>query len=317
MVRLAALGMLVAALSACGGSGDGGPRVVVDGLDGPTQFVDGPDGVLVVAQLAGDENAAAGEVISIDLDSGERTVLLGDLDKPTGVAWSDGTLWVMVRRGLLRADWTGGEVGPVEVVLDDLPYNGRSEGTLTVLSDGDLVYETSGSIADGAVVEGSGALWRLDVDSGASSLLATGVKNGYGHALAPDGALVFGDVGDNIADPPVDELNVLDVDAAPVEFGWPDCPGDRVCGGVTGPLALFDVAATPTGVAVADGEVLVSLFVTGQVVSVPLADWTVGDPPRVPKVVASGLAGPHSVVVRPDGALWVSEHGAGRIVELG
>ena len=47
--------------------GPGSTTVVVDGLDHPTQIADGPDGTLLVAQLAGGEGDGTGEVLAVDL----------------------------------------------------------------------------------------------------------------------------------------------------------------------------------------------------------------------------------------------------------
>jgi hypothetical protein len=206
--------------------------------------------------------------------TGQRTVLLNGLDKPTGVLWRAGELWVMERRALIRSAWRGrgGEVGPREVVLDELPFNGRSEGTLTPLPDGRFLYETSGTLDGDRAQEGSGTLWIFDPKTEESRVLATGAKNAYAHALLADGRIVTTEIGDNVtdADAPLEELDVVALTGAPADLGWPNCPGDRDCPGVVRPLAVFPVASTPTGVAVAGDDIYVSLFVTGEVVRVSL-----------------------------------------------
>ena len=292
--------------------------VVVDGLDHPTQIADGPDGTLLVAQLAGGENDRSGEVIVVDVAAGTRRIVLRGLDKPTGVLWHHGVLWVMVRRGLVRADWpsAAADVGPPTNVLHDLPYNGRSEGTLTLLDDGRFLYETSGNIIGGAVEEGSGKLWAFDPAANTSSVVATGIKNGYAHAFLGDGRIVTTDIGDNIANPPVEELDVVPASAPDIDLGWPRCPGDTDCAGVVRPLAVFAPTATPTGVAIAGGDAYVALFVTGQLMRISLVGWRPGDTPVTAVEIASGLAGPHTVLPRPDGTLWISEHLAGRVVAI-
>ena len=292
--------------------------VIVDGLDHPTQIADGPDATLLIAQLAGDENDRSGEVLVVDSAAGTRQVVMHGLDKPTGVLWDHGVLWVMVRRGLVKADWPDAtsEVGPTTIVLADLPFNGRSEGTMTLLNDGRFLDETSGNIIDGDVEEGSGTLWAFDPSRGTSSVVATGIKNGYGHALLDNGGIVTTDIGDNIADPPVEELDVVHANSPPFDLGWPRCPGDTDCAGVVRPLAVFAPTTTPTGVALVGSDVYVALFVTGQLMRVSLAGWRPGDAPRAAVEIAHGLAGPHTILARPDGTLWISEHLAGQIVSI-
>jgi glucose/arabinose dehydrogenase len=323
-----------------GGDGSSGPRttaesrgvatrVLATGFDGPTQIAEGPGGTLLVAQLAGEEDDGVGQVVVLDPVSGERQVVLEGLSVPTGVLYADGALWVMVRRGLLRASWPEGSErpDPPEVVLDDLPSNGRSEGTLTPTGDGRLLYETSGSLLDGEVEPGGGTLWVFDPASGRSSALATGLKNAYAQTIAPDGSVLATDIGDSPTDPPVDELNLLGPVPPPggspgaLDAGWPDCRGDEssdteaACEGTVEPLAVLPVGSTPTGLAVAGSEVWVALFREGRIVSVPLGSPGTG-PLDDPVTVADGFDGPHTLLVRPDGEVWMSEHGTGRILAL-
>jgi glucose/arabinose dehydrogenase len=340
-------------LAGCGGSGratSGGPdadvdlsapttevraelevAVVASGFDGPTQIAEGPGGTLLVAQLAGDEEAGTGQVVAFDQRTGEHRVVLDGLSVPTGVLLHDDVLWVMVRTGLLRATWPAGadRPGPTEAVLDDLPSNGRSEGTLTPTGDGRFLYETSGTLEEGEVEPGGGTLWVLDPASGTSTPMATGLKNAYAQALTPDGRVLTTDVGDSRRDPPVDEVNLLGpVPAAgapstgALDAGWPDCRGDETsdtdaaCEGTVEPMAILPVGSTPTGMAVVGDEVWVALFTEGRIVAVPL-DARGGPAPMEDLVtVVDGLDGPHTLLVRGDRTVWVSEHGAGRILAL-
>ncbi len=317
---IAALAVVPTLIVACGSDGSdavdevggtvalGRTTVIADGFEFPTQITGGPGDSILVAQLAGSEDEQAGEVVVFDPTTGSREVILRNLDKPTGVAWLDDELWVMVRRGLVKATWDGdGPAGPVEVMLDNLPFNGRSEGTLTAIGDGRILYETSGSIADGEVVQGSGLLWAFDPVSKTSADVAIGVKNAYAHAMLPDGRVITTDIGDNVDPQPVEEVNVIGM-PGPTNLGWPDCAGDETCPGVASPLATFDPRSTPTGVAVFGDDAYVALFVTGQIVRVPLTGGAT-------TIVVDGLEGPHSLLVY-DGRLLVSEHLTGRVLEL-
>lgn len=256
-------------------------EAVVTGLRGPTQMTFGPDGRFYVAQLAGGENSGTGQVLRVDLRTGEQQVLLRNLFKPTGVALTETDVWVMAGNRLLRAPLTEGGVGRPEAVLRDLPNNGRSEGTLTLTPDGSLLYETSGALGPGGPQRGSGVLWRLDLETGTPEPLATGLKGAYGHTFAPDGTLYTTEIGDDWVggSPPPDELNVV---TAGADYGWPRCYGRgrpaseyggtaKVCAETEKPLALFARNATPTSVAVSpfsQHELLIALWVTSQVVRV-------------------------------------------------
>ncbi len=293
--------------------------VVVDGLSGPTQFTDGPGTWLLVAQLAGDEDAKTGQVLAVDPVTDKRVVLYENLDKPTGVAWLNGFVWIMERRRLVRGEWRGAGTtpSPLTVMVDDLPFNGRSEGTLTATPDNRILYETTGSISNGEVVEGSGALWVFDPLTKTSSKVATGLKNAYAQVFLPDGRLLTTEIGDNIDAAPVEEVNVLPYSGpqgTSVDAGWPTCPGEKNCTGVVTPIATFDRNTTPTGIAVDGTFAYVALLVTGEIHRLPLTDAGTG---RVKtNVIASGFEGPHTILHRPDGALWISEHFADRIVAL-
>ena len=79
---------------------------------------------------------------------------------------------------------------------------------------------------------------------------------------------------------------------------------------------VFRKSSTPTGVAVKGNDIFVTLFVTGQLMRVPLGTWKTDQPPVVSTELVTGLKGPHTVLVRPDGTLWISEHLANRIVSI-
>jgi glucose/arabinose dehydrogenase len=296
--------------------------VVVDGLDRPTQMSSGPDGLLVVAQLAGGENDATGEIVAVDVAAGTRRVIADGLDKPTGVLWDDGVLWVMVRQGLVRFEWadSSGPAGEPETVLDDLPFNGRSEGTLTALDDGRFLYATTGTLTGDAPATGSATLWVFDPTDDSSQALATGLKNAYAHTVLDD-SIAITEIGDSSDDPPVEEVDVIEFDdidtsTTPPDFGWPTCPGNDDCQGVARPLAVFPVASTPTGVATSGDDVFVALFVSGQLMRIETAGWEQGDAPVDAVEVIAGLDGPHTVLAQPDGTLWISEHLADRIISV-
>ncbi|MEM9562422.1 MAG: glucose sorbosone dehydrogenase [Actinomycetota bacterium] len=260
-------------------------EVLVTGLDGPTQLADHPDGRLLLGELAGGESEGVGRVVAIDLDTVAaenevgREVLVDGLLKPTGVAAVGDELWIMEERTLSRGPLDGS--GARTIVLDDLPFNGRSESTLTPTGDGTLLYATSGSLAGGQVRAGSGVLWEHDPATG-STPISAGFKNAYGHAIGPDGRLWATEVSDGSFDgePAPDELVAV---SPGVDHGWPACIGDRtpvvefggdgaICGDGPGSQAVFDPGATPTSVAIAPWDpdlLVVALWLERRIVTVP------------------------------------------------
>lgn len=299
-----------------------GVTEVVTGLDGPTQVVVLEDGDLVVAQLAGGERDGTGQVLRIDADDPtERTVLVDGLLVPTGVAVIGDELWVMEQRTLTRGPLAGGDR---QVVAEDLPYNGRSNGTLTVLADGSVLFNTSGRERGGEVVEGSGRLWTVTADEEPVEL-ALGFKHAYAHVVDADGTLWTTEVGDGRFDgePPADELVAVEAGA---DHGWPRCVGDNRpvaeygataadCADVPHSHAVFAPGATPTSVAVTPWDpdtLVVALWTRGEVVAVPRAP---GDAPSGGDPFLTGIDHPQHLVTAGD-RLLVVDHGGGRILAV-
>ena len=297
--------------------------VLIDGLNGPTQFLVLPDGTLLVAQLNGDENAKTGQVVTADPITGAVQVLVDNLDKPTGVTLLDGSLWIMERRELSRIPWTDADspLGEPRVVLSNLPYNGRSSGTLTPLNASTLLYNTSGELAGsidtGRVTPGSGTLFALDTRTLQSRAIATGTKHAYGHWVLSSNRLLTTEVLDGPGVHPSDELNLVDPTTVP-DLGWPKCPSDlptkQGCETYAPPLARFPPDSTPTGVVATQDDAYVALFSLGTIVRVPMTGWNPDDATVPYSIVANDLQGPHTFVIAPDGRLLVSEHFTGRIL---
>lgn len=292
---------------------------LVSGLQEPTQMIAGPDDRLWVAQLAGAENAGTGQVVAVDPGGGRPEVLVDGLDKPTGIAWLDDSLFIATPTRVLRA--RGDPPGEPEVLLDGLPNNGRSNGTLTVTPHGRLLFETSGREADGGAVKGSGALWTVDPDDpdGTLEMRASGLKHAYAHVYDGDGQLWTTEVAEPIGGSQApDEINRV---TPGDDFGWPACVGDREpvrafggdaerCGATVPPHATFAPAgATPTSIVVSPFDadrLIVALWNADRVVTVPVSGR--GDA----EDLLAGIERPQHLLVDGD-ALLVSEHTSGTI----
>ncbi len=286
-----------------------------------------PNGDLLVAELNGSENGGTGRVLRLDGDDPSNTEVLQEgLDKPTGIAIAGDRLWIMERRRLSVTSLDPGAVR--RVVADDLPFNGRSEGTLTVGPDDTLYYGTSGSRKGPLADAGSGTIYTIAKASSAAPgepvVYATGFKNPYAHAFDEQRRLWSVEMTDGTYDGlgASDELVVV---AQGDDAGWPRCVDDRRpvaefgtvdtdCGATLASHALFGVGATPTSLVSSpfDPDVLlVALWNRGQVVAVSTTGD--GEGPVEVGVFLDDVAQPQHLVVS-DGGLLVSDHATGQIV---
>lgn len=280
----------------------------------PTQFTV-VDNFLYVAQLNGGENEGQGQVIRVNLNDGEQHILAEQLDKPTGIAVLNNKLWIATRDAILRRSLTDG--AELETILEGLPNNGRSNGTLTITPDNKILYETSGNKRD----SNSGKLWALDPETLESTELASGLKGAYAHTVDANGRIWFTEIADGQVEGVTlpDELNLL---AAGADFGWPRCYGRELagpdCTNVRPAVTIFTPQSTPTSVAIspfAPDTLLVALWVTGEVVQLPItftADNAIGEP----QPFLSGINRPQHLETQADGSVWVSDYDTGNIYKI-
>ncbi len=336
-------------------------EVLVEGLEGPTQISPHPDGGFLLAELGpGGEGEPTGRISRINLDGpDDREVLVDGINTPTGVTAAGDLLWIMEPDRLLVAPLDGGEP---EVVFADMPNNGRSNGTITTLADGTIVFDTAGRRSGNEPAEHSGILWALSPDDRDrlgwahdsfpqnpspvpdgeipedpgqpteegpyGRILLDGMKHAYAVAEFPDGRLAVTEMSDGTYDGEgaPDEVLVITPDPQGIlRGGWPRCIGNRQpvqeydgsaeqCEATVPSRAVFDVAATPTGVAIApwDPELLL------------VTNWTLGiiqgvDLDPIPPVDAEplleGLNQPQHLLADGDRVL-VTVHGDGQIAAI-
>lgn len=322
------LGWILAAVALLLGScvGDSGGdftvREVASGLQQPTQMVELDDGRLLIAQLSGAENDKTGSIVAVDPNAPDSIeVWFEGLDKPTGLAVIDDTVWIMERRRLIRGPVGG---GATDVVLPGLQYNGRSQGTLTV-SDGLLLFNTSGRRNNTERGIGSATIWELDPTTSEPDKVAVGVQNAYARIVEPDGSLLSTDIyaGGDEASFADSLVRVRSGD----NLGWPQCAttGEPIesfggtaatCADRSPPLAIFGTGATPTSIDVVPWDpelVAVALWVTGEVVLVPRAP--AATPHEDFTVLYDGFERPQHVLAVGD-ELFIADHATGSIVAI-
>lgn len=131
----------------------------------------------------------------------ERTDLLTGLHSPFGVAWTDGTLYVAATDAILAYPY---ELGQTEItaepsVLAPLPggpINHHWTKDLALGPDGRYLYASVGSnsniVERGLEAEkGRAAIWRVDRETGASRVYASGLRNPNGLTFEPETGVLW------------------------------------------------------------------------------------------------------------------------------
>ncbi len=308
-------------------------EVFAAGLSSPTQMIVGPRSAIWVAQLNGEENAGQGQIIEVRAGSNDWRVIADRLFKPTGLAILSDTLWIASGRDVLRSSISpAGTIGPIEKVLENLPFNGRSEGTLTASPAGRLIFETSGQRLGDAADKGSAQLWELNpLDAAQPRVIAVGLKNAYAHMFDAQSRLWVTDVADDPVNggPPPDELNLI---VAGENYGWPRCYGDRQpalnyhgaaeeCAATRSSVATFPPHSTPVSVVPSPWEantLLVALWGPANPAVMRVAYTLDDDNARAQEITLfiTGLTHPQHLLVLSDGSLLVSDFETGVIYRI-
>lgn len=336
--RLGLLFVCIVLVGSCGGSDDTRSALAVpdgftttlfaDSFDGPTQMALTPNQQLVVAELNGGENDAEGRVLLVDLaDPTSRVVLQDGLDKPTGVAVTGDTLWIMVRTELLRT--TLEPNAPLIQVTGEMPFNGRSQGTLTVTDDDRLIFNTSGRKRGSDRTPGSGTIFVIENASTNPSEpveFATGFKHAYAHLVDEAGQLWSVEMTDGNFDEQRASDELVAVGPGD-DAGWPFCVENNrpvaeyggtaaMCAAVPESHALFGAGATPTSFVVPpwNSDVfLVALWLPGEVVEIPRS--APAGTPHSPTVFTASVESPQHLLVHGDTVL-LSDHATGQIFSI-
>jgi glucose/arabinose dehydrogenase len=212
------------------------------------RYADGR-GVLYVGSMR------AGRVYAVELDQNRaqrvRTIASG-LNRPAGLAWRDGSLYVSAVSRILRYDGIDDRLAdpPAPVVVTDrLPSETHHGAKFLAFGPDGRLYVPVGAPCN--VCEPGprfADLQRLNPDGSGLETIATGIRNSVGFDWSPaDGTLWFTDNGRDMLgdDVPSDELNRV---APPwQDFGFPYCHqgdvpdpefgGKHPCSGFVPPVA--------------------------------------------------------------------------------
>jgi glucose/arabinose dehydrogenase len=267
---------------------------------------------LYVAQMNGEENAGTGQIIAFDGPNTKPVVVFSNLKKPTGLAWRNNSLFVVSYRSVLRitdADQDG-TLDKTESLVSDVPFNGRSLGQMDVGPDSLLYFESSGGSPNS-----SGYLYSMETSGNNQRIVARGLKNAYAYAWSPQGEMFTTEIGDNILNAPLDELNRVVLNA---DYGWDACSADlqlrdpsaAACANVQKPVATWPAHSSPTGLAWFGDGLLVALWGPTN----PHVSWV--NPATGEKTIfARGLQYPMDVLPFDDASVLLLDY-AGKIYQI-
>ena len=280
-----------------------------------------------------------------------QTVVTG-LDQPHGLAFHEGALYVAETSRVQRFAYDPATMKATQpTLLTRLPAGGGHWTRTVVFGPDGLMYVSVGSSCNVCRESDKrrAAVLRFNADGSGEAIFASGLRNAVGLAFHPTSGVLWATVnerdwrGDDVPPDYVTEIREGTV------HGWPDCMTVRgrvitdtsftksaTCDKVTPPTVEIQAHSAPIGLAFYTGtqfpeEYRGSLFVayrgswnrslpTGyKIVRIRVRD---GQPPAVEDFATGWLEGtsswgrPVDLVVGRDGALYLSDQGAGRIYRI-
>ncbi|OBF58463.1 PQQ-dependent sugar dehydrogenase [Mycolicibacterium monacense] len=276
-----------------------------------------PDGALLVSV------PSTGEILK--LDGSGSTPLLEGLTQPHGMAFAGSTLYVAESDEISAYDYVDGRAGNRRTVAAGLPdaespdlrgAYAHALKSVAVGPDGAVYFSigSTGNISaeDRDATPPRATIMRVPPGGGPAEPFATGVRNGTGLAVAPDGSVWTAVNGrDNVADPATGEVDPAYVNDHPPEqlakltpgreLGWPYCnidggpadvpfirdvqtnaDGDKLdCAALPPVEQSFGAHSAPLGLSFVDGE-LPEPYARGALVGIH-GSWN-RRPPRAPEV---------------------------------
>jgi len=320
--------------------------IFAEGVSGVRMIELGPDNRLYAVR------SGAGEVIRFDLNTdgtagGAPSVVVSGLRQPFGLAFRGGDLYIGETHQVIRL--TGPAFTQETVVVPGLPAGGSHWTREIIFGPDDRLYVSVGSTCNlcEEADERRAAVIRYAADGSGEELVGVGLRNAVGLAFHPGTGELWASqnerdrLGDDV---PAEELNILVPGGAVEHFGWPYCYESRVpnpeyadaqrCAGTVPPALEMQAHSAPLGMVFYDGEQFPEqyrgdLFIafhgswnrserTGyKVVRVRVED---GRPVSYEDFATGWLTGagsvrgrPVAVEVGPEGSLYISDDGAGRI----
>jgi glucose/arabinose dehydrogenase len=310
-----------------------------------------PAGTLLVSEPSAGRVLALPDKTGRGRADSVQTVVTG-LDQPHGLAFHEGALYVAETSRVQRFAYDPATMKATQpTLLTRVPAGGGHWTRTVVFGPDGLMYVSVGSSCNVCRESDKrrAAVLRFNADGSGETIFASGLRNAVGLAFHPTTGVLWATVnerdwrGDDV---PPDYVTEIREGAA---HGWPDCMTVRgrvitdtsfakgaTCDKVTLPTVEIQAHSAPIGLAFYTGtqfpeEYRGSLFVayrgswnrslpTGyKIVRIRLRD---GQPPAVEDFATGWLEGtsawgrPVDLVVGRDGALYLSDQGAGRIYRI-
>lgn len=317
---------------------------VATGLPGVRTLKIGPDDRLYAVL------SRSGTIVRLDpVDGSGRETLLEGLNRPYGLAFHDGWMYVGERNRIVRVRGPRYD-GTPEIVVDGLPTGGSHWTREIVFGSDGMLYVAIGSSCNVCEERDPrrAAVVRYRPDGSDGTVVAEGLRNAAGLAVHPASGGLWASqnerdgLGDDV---PVEEINIL---SDGEHFGWPFCQGDRQpnpeypdrvtwCAGTTPPALGIQAHSAPLGMTFYTAEAFPSeyhgdLFValhgswnrserTGyKLIRVRVSD---GRPVSYEDFATGWLSSSGRVTgrpvypaVAPDGSLLLSDDEGGRIYRI-
>lgn len=203
-------------------------EIVVEGLSNPRDLEFSPAGTLLVSI------PAEGKVVALlekNPNGYQQKDVIADLNKPHGLAFFEGKLYIAEETRVARYDWREEtKQASLEKILFSLPKGGRHfTRTITFDREGRM-FISIGSTCDVCFEKNSwhGAVIVSDGEGGNQQIFAKGLRNSVFIAINNQTDELWGTemgrdfLGDNL---PPDEINII---REGKDYGWPVCYGNRV-----------------------------------------------------------------------------------------
>lgn len=195
----------------------------------PRMLTFSPGGVLLASDVTDDKILAFPD--PKHTGHAEAVVVAEGFQRPHGIAFHNGKLYVAETAQVQRLDWDEAKLKATNgKVITQLSTEGGGHPTRTVIFHHDKMYVSTGSscnICDEKDPRRA-TVARYNDDGSGMEIFAKGVRNTVGMAVNPKTDTIWGTdngrdrLGDDV---PPDKINDL---ASGGDFGWPACYGSRI-----------------------------------------------------------------------------------------